>query len=103
MFMRRWDTLSRPILEARRAAQLLSLDCQFHVVHAGRVGVAGMACMSSNELYRTQAEDCLRMARSVQNDCDRPFWLNLAQSWLQLAEHSSRKMVSSPASPPSGD
>jgi hypothetical protein len=62
-----------------------------------------MACMSSNEFYRTQAEDCLRMARSVQNDRDRPFWLNLAQSWLQLAEHSSRKTVSSPAPAASGD
>jgi hypothetical protein len=60
-----------------------------------------MACMSSNERYRTQAEDCLRMARSVQNDCDRPFWLNLAQSWLRLAEHSGRKPVPSPTPVPS--
>jgi hypothetical protein len=46
--------------------------------------------MSSNELYRTHAENCLRMARSVENANNRPFWLNLAQSWLQLAEHSRR-------------
>jgi hypothetical protein len=57
--------------------------------------------MSSNERYRTQAEDCLRMARSVQNDRDRPFWLNLAQSWLALAEHCSRKKLSNAASAPS--
>jgi hypothetical protein len=44
--------------------------------------------MSSQERYRANAEDCLRMARSVRNECDRPFWLNLAQSWLQLAEQS---------------
>jgi hypothetical protein len=24
------------------------------------------------------------------SDHDKPFWLNLAQSWLQLAEHSAR-------------
>jgi putative IMPACT (imprinted ancient) family translation regulator len=46
--------------------------------------------MSSNEQYRTNAEDCLRKARTLENDRDRPFWLNLAQSWLQLAEQRSR-------------
>jgi hypothetical protein len=46
--------------------------------------------MSSNVLYRANAEDCLRMAQTVENDRDRSFWLNLAQSWLQLAEHSAR-------------
>jgi putative IMPACT (imprinted ancient) family translation regulator len=46
--------------------------------------------MSTNEQYRTNAEDCLRMARAVENDRDKPFWLTLAQSWLQLAEQQSR-------------
>jgi putative IMPACT (imprinted ancient) family translation regulator len=45
--------------------------------------------MSSNEQYRTNAEDCLRKARALENDRDKPFWLNLAQSWLQLAEQRS--------------
>jgi hypothetical protein len=45
--------------------------------------------MSSNEYYRTNAEDCLRMAQAARDDRDKPFWLNLAQSWLQLAEHST--------------
>ena len=40
--------------------------------------------------YRTIAEDCLRKAQTVQNDEEKPFWLNLAQSWLQLAQHSKR-------------
>ncbi len=44
--------------------------------------------MRSNPLYRTNAEDCLRMARSVESDRDKSFWLTLAQSWLQLAERS---------------
>jgi hypothetical protein len=30
------------------------------------------------------------MAQTACNDRDRPFWLNLAQSWLPLAEHSAR-------------
>jgi putative IMPACT (imprinted ancient) family translation regulator len=45
--------------------------------------------MTSNA-YRSNAENCLRMAQTASNDRDRPFWLNLAQSWLQLAEHSAR-------------
>jgi hypothetical protein len=44
----------------------------------------------SNSLYRANAEDCLRMARMTQDPRDRPFWLALAQSWLQLAEQSAR-------------
>lgn len=28
------------------------------------------------------------MARSVESDRDKSFWLTLAQSWLQLAERS---------------
>jgi hypothetical protein len=46
--------------------------------------------MSSQELYRTNAEDCLRKAQTVRDESDRPFWLNLAQSWLQLAEQSAQ-------------
>ena len=30
------------------------------------------------------------MAQTTGSDRDKPFWLNLAQSWLQLAEHSAR-------------
>ena len=46
--------------------------------------------MSSDNLYRNNAEDCLRMAQAAVNDGDRPFWLTLAQSWLRLAERASR-------------
>jgi hypothetical protein len=44
--------------------------------------------MSSSSVYRTNAEDCLRMARTAPDERDRPFWLSLAQSWLRLAEHA---------------
>lgn len=46
--------------------------------------------MSSKNVYRSNAENCLRMAQTTGRDHDKPFWLNLAQSWLQLAEHSAR-------------
>jgi hypothetical protein len=40
--------------------------------------------------YRTNAEDCLRLASTSQNGRDNPLWLTLAQSWLRLAEHADR-------------
>jgi hypothetical protein len=46
--------------------------------------------MSSDSIYRSNAEDCLRMAQTALSDGDRPFWLTLAQSWLRLAEHATR-------------
>ena len=46
--------------------------------------------MSGNNIYRNNAEDCLRMAQAAVNDGDRPFWLTLAQSWLRLAERAAR-------------
>jgi hypothetical protein len=45
--------------------------------------------MSSNNIYRNNAEDCLRMAQTAVNDGDRPSWLTLAQSWLRLAERAA--------------
>ena len=46
--------------------------------------------MSSNNIYRNNAEDCLRMAQTAVKDGGRPFWLTLAQSWLRLAERAAR-------------
>jgi hypothetical protein len=47
--------------------------------------------MSSNSLYRVNAEDCLRLARTTADEREKPFWLAMAQSWLHLAEHSARE------------
>ena len=47
--------------------------------------------MSSTTAYRSNAEACLRMAASVQDERDKPFWLVLAQSWLRLAEHAAAR------------
>jgi hypothetical protein len=46
--------------------------------------------MNSTSMYRMNAEDCLRIARTANDQRDRPFCLSLAQSWLHLAEHSAR-------------
>ena len=46
--------------------------------------------MRSIEQYRAHAHDCLRRANSDTNESDKPLWLTLAQSWLQLAEHADR-------------
>ncbi|HEU4359338.1 MAG TPA: hypothetical protein VFR54_12855 [Xanthobacteraceae bacterium] len=55
--------------------------------------------MSANNIYRGNAEDCLRMAQTAPNDSDRPFWLTLAQSWLRLAEHAARSSSESRQNP----
>jgi hypothetical protein len=44
---------------------------------------------SANE-YRDIAQDCLRMAVIAEDERDRPLWVTMAQSWIQLAEHVSR-------------
>ena len=46
--------------------------------------------MSTIDKYRAHAEDCLRQASTDRNENDKPLWLTLAQSWLQLAEHADR-------------
>jgi hypothetical protein len=46
--------------------------------------------MSSANNYRTNAEDCLRMAKQASEERDRPLWATMAQSWLRLAEHVDR-------------
>src|SRR5262245_62897839 len=50
----------------------------------------GSVNMSPNNIYRNNAEDCLRMAQATPDERDKPFWLTLAQSWLRLAEHAAR-------------
>ena len=38
--------------------------------------------MGSSSLYRSNAEDCLRMARTAQDECDKSFWFSLADRTL---------------------
>jgi hypothetical protein len=46
--------------------------------------------MSPTSVYRSNAENCLRIATAAQDERDKPFWLSLAQSWLHLAERAAR-------------
>jgi hypothetical protein len=46
--------------------------------------------MNSANEYRTNAEDCLRMAKLAPEERDRPLWAPKGQSWLRLAEHAER-------------
>jgi hypothetical protein len=46
--------------------------------------------MDTIELCRAQADDCLRRADTDTNENDKPLWVTLAQSWLQLAEDADR-------------
>src|ERR1700730_2984803 len=53
--------------------------------------VSGSVNMSPNNIYRSNAQDCLRMAQAAEDERDKPFWLTLAQSLLRLAEHAARE------------
>jgi hypothetical protein len=50
--------------------------------------------MDTIELCRAEAHDCLRRAEIDSNENDRPLWITLAQSWLQLAEEADRIRIS---------
>jgi hypothetical protein len=45
--------------------------------------------MDTIELCHAEADDCLRRA-DIDSENDRPLWITLAHSWLQLAEHADR-------------
>jgi hypothetical protein len=58
--------------------------------------------MSDVEVYRNNAEDCLRLAEADQDQQDKPLWATLAVSWLKLAEDANRirsGQLSHPAHP----
>ena len=48
--------------------------------------------MGSAKEYRVIAQDCLRMA-VIEDERDRPLWVTMAQSWIQLAEHVAKLHV----------
>jgi hypothetical protein len=49
--------------------------------------------MGSAKEYRVIAQDCLRMAAGAEDERDRPLWVTMAQSWIQLAEHVARMNI----------
>jgi hypothetical protein len=47
--------------------------------------------MSTINVYRENAQECMRIAESSGNERDRPLWIAMAQSWLRLAEQAAAK------------
>ena len=45
--------------------------------------------MNRKELYLSYAADCQKMACVTRTEHERLIWLDMAQSWLQLAQVSS--------------
>jgi hypothetical protein len=51
--------------------------------------------MSNAEKYRQHAQECLAAAQRIQNPEERAILLNIAQTWMRLAEKED-----APSSPP---
>ena len=50
--------------------------------------------MNRKDLYLSYAADCQQMAYIARNEHERLTWLDMAHSWLQLAQVSSASLVS---------
>jgi hypothetical protein len=50
--------------------------------------------MNRKDLYLSYAADCQQMAYIARNEHERLTWLDMAQSWLQLAQVSSAALES---------
>ena len=50
--------------------------------------------MTGKELYLSYAADCQQMAYITRNERERLTWLDMAQSWLQLAQVNSASLES---------
>jgi len=46
--------------------------------------------MASNERYRHYAAECVRVAQQTTNPIDKALLLQMAESWLRLAERASK-------------
>ena len=44
--------------------------------------------MSTTNVYRDNAEECLRIAETTRDKTDRQLWITMAQSWMRLAEQT---------------
>jgi hypothetical protein len=50
--------------------------------------------MDRKDLYLSYAADCQQMAYITRNEHERLIWLDIAQSWLQLAQVRSAPLES---------
>jgi hypothetical protein len=84
--LRSAHALPRSVQRSHQFAQVLELPF-------ARICVSGSVSMSTKAEYRANAEDCLRKAQNAQHEQEKPFWLNLAQSWLHLAQYSTQNRL----------
>ena len=42
--------------------------------------------MSTTNVYRENAQECLRIAESTRDQSDKHLWMTMARSWIRLAE-----------------
>jgi hypothetical protein len=42
--------------------------------------------MSTSNVYRENAQECLRIAETTHDEGDRHLWITMAHSWIRLAE-----------------
>jgi len=50
--------------------------------------------MDRKDLYLSYAADCQQMAYTIRNEHERLIWLDMARSWLQLAQVRSDALQS---------
>ena len=66
---------------------LLNLERRLRVyVRLGGFPMREHVPMNREELYLSYAADCQQMAYVTRNEHERLIWLDMAQSWLQLAQ-----------------
>jgi hypothetical protein len=74
---------------------LLNLERRLRVyVRLGGFPMREHVPMNRKELYLSYAADCQQMAYLTRNEHERLIWLDMAQSWLQLAQVSSASLES---------
>jgi len=49
--------------------------------------------LKSFERYRRYAIDCLKVAQSAANDCDKARFLEMAETWRHLAEMAEARVA----------
>ncbi len=49
--------------------------------------------MSTINVYRENAQECLRVAEATRDDSDRHLWITMAHSWMRLADQIASSNV----------
>ena len=49
--------------------------------------------MSTANVYRENAQECLRIAEATRDESDRHLWITMAHSWMRLADQMASSSV----------